>query len=107
MGSPYSLSFFILLFLAPGLWPVPLCLTSWATSCFCSLHYLAPCPPSILGAATGPHLVGYRIGGVEARAWEAFDLEGRWGCGTDLGSGSDLRGKPPVLLSFLGLGAAM
>ena len=50
-------------------------------SCLCSLHPLvpAPSPPSALGAAglaSGVHLVGYRIGGVEARAWEAFDKEG-------------------------------
>lgn len=49
--------FSILLFLSPapraygrlvqpasGLWPVPLRLVSWATTCFCSLHSPVPAP---------------------------------------------------------------
>lgn len=47
-------------------------------------------------AASGAHLVGEGIGRGGARAPEAFDLEGRRGCGTDL-----------VLLSFLGEGWEM
>lgn len=60
------------------------------------------------GLAKGTQLLVIGQEGMEPRAWKAFHLEGRWDCGRDLSSGSDLGEKQATSTAELpGEGAGM